>query len=928
MNAAEEVHKAKRIAILLLPETGQVAEAEVVKAVDTALDAIPAARPMREELIREIEATCNVYVPEATALEGAEDHLEWLSARRGQIKWRFWRRYRDYLAETKEWPPNAIARLDDVTDGILGRLEEPARPSSWDRRGMVVGHVQSGKTANYTGLICKAADAGYKLIVVLAGVHDSLRSQTQLRLDEGFLGYDTQRRMLFDQKNTRLGAGLLKGAEFFHVNSLTSSAQNGDFKKGVAEGASIPVGGSDPLLLVVKKNKKILNNLIAWLTPAQQQLARGSTKLRVPNVPMLVVDDECDQASVNTRDTFDEVGVFDPEADPTVINGCIRRLLDSFEQSAYVGYTATPFANIFIYRDTQTGKHGEDLFPRSFIVNLKKPSDYIGPARVFGVQPDESSGVEAAQPLPITRTVKDAEPWIPTTHKNGYLLPADSMPQSLREALLSFVLTCAARIARGQANEHNSMLVHVTRFTNVQQQVADQVGSELRYIKDRIELGDGGKPSTLIDELKRLWEGDFRKTMRALGDTFVPQLSWQDVEPNLHAASSKIEVRVINGKALDALEYFGKPQGVSVVAIGGDKLSRGLTLEGLSVSYYLRTSRMYDTLLQMGRWFGYRPGYADLCRLFTTAELQRWYKNITLASEELLGQFDEMALVGGTPLDFGLKVRNSPDGLMITAAAKLRNGTKMRLSFSGSISETIVFHRSDSIVNSNYACLEALIRANLSRSQPERDRNDNLLWRDVEGIAVAEFLDTFRTHESATKAQAKILASYIRSRLAASPSELTTWTVAILSNPGPPAKIADLKVGCTERTKFPGDAPLDQSYAIRRLVSPADEMLDLDQAARERALAETIEQATTRPATAKRPDPGLPKIPNGPSIRRQRPPERGLLLIYLLDPLNADLPEGSRPLVGLALSFPKSPSAASIEYTINNTYWDQEIALE
>jgi hypothetical protein len=212
-----------------------------------------------------------------------------------------------------------VNRLDDVTDQILGRLENPKRTGTWDRRGMVVGYVQSGKTANYTGLICKAADAGYKVIVVLAGTDDSLRSQTQLRLDEGLLGFDTQQRRNYDQANSRIGVGRLSGAVLYPVNSLTSSAQKGDFKKSMAQQIGVNPGGNDPLLLVVKKNKSILNNVISWITSFDARREGEDDRAVVPNVPILVIDDECDHASVNTR-------ADDPDVDPTAINACIRNL--------------------------------------------------------------------------------------------------------------------------------------------------------------------------------------------------------------------------------------------------------------------------------------------------------------------------------------------------------------------------------------------------------------------------------------------------------------------------------------------------------------------------------------------------------------------------------------------------------------------------
>ncbi len=916
----------KRIALILLGDKPEVTTDMVAGAVDTALSTQQEETRHsadRARLIREIEAACNVWVESPTALENNADHVEWLADRRAEIEWALWNRYRRYLEDEKQWPRPTIRRLDEVTDQVLKRLEDPARLGRWDRRGMIVGHVQSGKTANYIGLICKAADAGYKLVIVLAGVHNSLRSQTQLRLDEGFLGFDTQQRMSFDQTNTRLGVGRLKGFRFFTVNSLTSSAEKGDFNRTVAKGQGINIGGKDPLLLVVKKNRRILDNLISWATTTKQEVQRGARKPRVPGVPVLVIDDECDHASVNTKDSFDDTGRFDPDVDPTAINGAIRRLLDSFEQTAYVGYTATPFANIFIFKDADTDKYGEDLFPRSFIINLRKSSEYIGASRVFGLDADPERGVEAEEPLPIVRTVADAEDWLPSNHKNGYLVPTE-MPGSLKEAVRSFILVCAARAARGQQREHNSMLIHVTRFTSVQAQVADLVTQELTYLQDQIEFGDGSRGPRLPDSLRELWDRDFVATTRYFADPSLPSVTWEEVQAHLHPAAAKIDVRLVNGSARDALEYFGRPNGVSVIAIGGDKLSRGLTLEGLSVSYYLRASRMYDTLLQMGRWFGYRPGYSDLCRLYTTAELQRWYKDITGANEELLDQFDEMALVGGTPDDFGLRVRNSPDGLMVTARAKLRSGFKVRLSFSASISETIMFRR-DSTVTRNFGTTVAFVNSLAAVSPPE-PKKGNHLWRKVPGQRIADFLRDFETHPGASKAQARTLAAYIVGRLRDDPAELTSWTVAVISNPGNRVDVAGIPVGLTERGKFPADDQLGDTYAIRRLVSPVDEALDLSDQEYESAKRNTREHWDRDRGRSTRTSP--PDLPSGPFLRRARPKERGLLLVYLLDPGKAELGSDSPPIVGLALSFPHSASGGEIEYTINNTYWEQEFGAE
>ena len=921
MTDQKQVRRAMNIAIQCLPSSRGVSEEEIVEAVTKAISVMELDNDGRDQLIRDLESAYTVNVDEADILEGGTNHFDWLSERRPAIAWNLWTRYMRFLQEEKHFPPLVVNRLDDVTDQVLGRLEDPRRIGKWDRRGMVVGYVQSGKTANYTGLICKAADAGYKVIVVLAGVDDSLRSQTQLRLDEGVLGFDTQQRRNYDQANIRIGVGRLSGAVLYPVYSLTSSAQKGDFKKSIARQMGVNPGGNDPLLLVVKKNKSILNNVISWITSFDAVSTGEGDRPVVPNVPILVIDDECDHASVNTKSD-------DPEVNPTAINACIRNLLASFDQSAYVGYTATPFANIFITPESSAAdEHGEDLFPRDFIISLKKPSNYIGATRVFGLDGDVEIGLEAETALPITRTVDDQEDWIPGKHKNGHMVPS-SLPDSLHRALMSFVLVCAARRARGQETEHNSMLVHVTRFTNVQAQVADQIEEALGFIKQRIRYGDGRRIGPLLAELEQLWESDFVATTQWFDDPEFPMLPWESVRAELDAAVSKIEVRTVNGLSVEALEYFNKPNGVSVIAVGGAKLSRGLTLEGLSVSYYLRTSRMYDTLLQMGRWFGFRPGYADLCRLYTTAELQRWYKDTALANEDLLVQFEEMALSGQEPKDFGLRVRQSADGLVVTAAGKMLNGTKMKLTFSGAISETIIFSTAKETIQGNFTVVEELVRT-MDRSAKFDPSASSPTWSEVSGEDVAEFLEEYRSHPQATKAQSKVMAKYIRSRMADDPSELTEWTVALLSNPGDSKDIAGHQIGRTKRQYFPSDGPQDRDvYAIRRLLSPADEMLDLAEDKRALAMEETRRMFDEGLIKSSSGEP--PAQPNGRAIRRVRSPKQGLLLLYALDEAQSKGAAAGTPIFALGVSFPESrgTGAGAIDYVVNYVYSQLELELE
>jgi hypothetical protein len=405
-----------------------------------------------QAVIKEITKRFNVWTGSAQILVGDDPgHREWISTRREQIDWTFWNRYRQYIEG--KLPPHVVVELDESTTTVLGQLEDPARNGSWRRQGLIVGHVQSGKTGHYTGLICKAADAGYKVVIVLSGIHNSLRAQTQIRLDEGFLGYA---RAFGDPTRTRvpMGVGLLDGTPI--ADSVTTRDERGDFSRQKAQGFQIHAGGN-VLLFVVKKNAKVLKNLIDWAKlSAKKPVEEG--RYAVGDAPLLIIDDEADQASVDTNvQAFDEqTGTPDPDHDPKAINRLIRILLETFERRAYVGYTATPFANVFVHPDGHTKECGDDLFPKHFIINLSAPSDYFGPTRVFGA---EETGLPAHGEIPSRiRFASDAADWVPPSHKST-LIPRvsgrDNVPASLHLAIRSFILACAARRARGQETQHS-----------------------------------------------------------------------------------------------------------------------------------------------------------------------------------------------------------------------------------------------------------------------------------------------------------------------------------------------------------------------------------------------------------------------------------------------------------------------------------------
>ena len=905
-----------------------------------------------DALVADLEASFQTVIGRERLLSGDRDGYDpWLGNRKSSIPWRFWERYEQYLDHEKGWPLATLQRLDESTDRALGLLTDPARTGAWDRRGLVMGHVQSGKTSHYVGLICKAADAGYKLIVVLAGFHKSLRSQTQIRLEEGFLGYDRGATQTSpDAPIKSVGAGLFDGSP--KADSITTRADDGDFKRQVANSFAINPGGH-PLLFAIKKNNSVLKNLLNWVAWAANTRDEEGNQY-VTGVPLLVVDDEADQGSIDTkRQEYDETGRPDPDHNPTAINRSIRRLLHLFDQSAYVGYTATPFANIFIHEASETPSEGADLFPCSFILSLPSPSNYVGPERVFGSprEDDNSPG------LPIVRTVTDHAATLALGERSGWMPPKhnkfhepryegqDSVPPSLREAVLAFVLSIAARVARGQGAEHNSMLVHVTRFTLVQRRVAEQIRTLLADTKRRLRYGEGDSPNQLQDELRERWEADFVPTSKqvdhAVPDQRLPVQQWLEIQPYIGAAAQSIQVREINGMAGEVLDYIEHSStGLNVIAVGGDKLSRGLTLEGLSVSYFLRASRMYDTLMQMGRWFGYRPGYLDLCRLYTTPEMKDWFGHISEASEELREDFDRMAASGQTPQDFGHRVKSHPL-MMVTSQVKMRNGKQIDITFAGDMSETINFWRDRDHLEANWQAgrhlIEKIERDGIHPRNKVQGPSQSRSWHGVASTDIIDFLGAYQEHEASRKVKTTLLADYITQENKR--GYLRDWTVLLASGSHHEScTLGSATVKLVERAwHLTSPKELDRErkrelesyqdnnhYRIRRLLSPTDEFVDLTPDQYERALDQTRRAWQEDPRGRDE-----PTRPSGPAIRAVRPATKGLLMLYALsgDQGKARADAIDLPVLGFGISFPTGnvATASKVRYVVNNVYQQQEL---
>lgn len=846
-------------------------------------------------------------------LEGKDRREPWLKDFKANQKsdWKFWTRYTDYLAKQKKFSPAVIMQLDELTDKVLNKLFNPqCTDTIIDKKGLVVGQVQSGKTANYIGLICKAADAGFNFIVVLAGIHNNLRSQTQTRIDESFLGFDTQYERAYTINNTtKIGVGLIPGFEKAIANSYTTSKENGDFTKSAANTAGFNFNTTDPIILVVKKNTTVLKRLYTWLhTQAAHE--------KITNKSFLLIDDEADNASINTNKK---------DFDPTKINENIRKIISLFNRSAYVGYTATPFANIFIPLDEQ-----DNLFPRDFIINLPAPSNYIGPEKVFGTSiiPDDTDN----DLLPIVCPINDYENFVPQKHKKEDCKPSFSeIPQSLKTAIKCFIITCAIRIARGQENKHNSMLIHVSRFQAWQNHIKDSVEQLFKFYKHEIEAND----NAIMEEFRQILEKDtpdynsYKTTTTIILNSKFHDIdnnlivhSWEEIKPLLYKAVQKIEVKSINGTSGDCLTYYDyEKTGISVIAIGGDKLSRGLTLEGLSVSYFLRASKMYDTLMQMGRWFGYRPGYVDLCRLFTSPELNEWYRHITIASEELKSEFRYLAESNQTPDTYALKVRTHPGCLQITALNKMRYTRQIEVSWAGRLIETYQLPMDKGVKKLNLVATEDFI-ASLGNGEA---KGNNYLWRNVSPDEICDFLSKFKVANSLKKVDLDMICKYIQDLV--SKNELTSWRVVLMNKKEGTAATHTfsngIKVGCFDRNR--AEDTDYSTYYIRKnhiVGNQQDEFIDLD--------ADLLSEALKRTKQLK---PDWDKNYPSPEIVRQdfRPHTNPLLLIYPLNPESANIKnkqgniiEGTiaykktdEPFIGLVLSFPSSETGVSVSYTVN-----------
>jgi hypothetical protein len=769
--------------------------------IDQVLTRMANAFGVPESLIGEtrklLHAQYNLRMEMGKTLVSEEEHDPWLATRRAGIDPFYWTRYRQMLIRNG-WGPFVVSTLDQTTDELLDLLGNPEKTGSWKRRGLVVGDVQSGKTASYAALICKAADAGYRMVVLLTGTLENVRRQTQERLDAAFVGLDSRDFLTVGQigRKTHVGVGLLDRRR----DGIVFTSRDSDFRKNTASALNISLGAvKEPVLVVSKKNTKVLERLAGWLR------AKNADNAGKVDVPLLLIDDEADNASINTKLRPGQV---------TAINQGIRDLLKLFTRASYVGFTATPFANIFIDPASTSEMIGDDLFPEDFIHVLEPPNNYVGMNAIFAqADPDVEEEI-AENHANVIIDIEDSETWLPTDHKKDQ--EVDLLPGSLKEALRCFLLATGIRDLREEAGHmgkgggiHRSMLVNVSRFTDVQNKVATAIHTELEDIRRAVRLYGAMEASKAtasspdIAALARIFEERFS----AVG------CGWSEVLKILHTAISPIVVQAVNqstGAAKLDYSVAKTAPGIRVITVGGNSLSRGLTLEGLSTSYFLRNSKMYDTLLQMGRWFGYRDGYADLCQLWLTTDATGWYRHVTAATGELKRDFARMKRRKATPKEFGLRVRCHPDTLLITARNKMATGIDILeiihdVSLTGRGIESTRLY-SDAIRNKdNFTLVDSFISGLTSRHGPHRlsPHDGALLWQDVPAADIANFIDEFAVHPLNHDFQGDSIADFLRELPSRQVPPLEHWTVALLTSgkagPVPLNALQGVEISAKER---------------------------------------------------------------------------------------------------------------------------------
>lgn len=674
--------------------------------------------------------------------KGGEDQNWFFEKKKNNDGHKYFERYKRYLVE-KNFPEDSITKMEETTEEILSYCANPDDESDLKNRrkkGLVMGDVQSGKTANYLCLMNMAADYGYKVIVLLAGMTESLRVQTQKRVDDGFVG------AISESIGTADIQFIGVGADSENYYSIPMTDQKSDFSSN----NSTPSDYAKPMVFVVKKNKRVLEQMRDWLKP---------DKINFSSKNILIIDDESDNASVNTKG----------EDDPSIINKLIRNLFNNFPIATYIGFTATPFANIFI--DPYDNEANRDLFPSDFIVQLRAPSNYFGIDKIFEKKNGRYTHI---------RLLDEAEKqFLPVKHKKDDEIFA-YLPNSLKEAIFDFLIANVIRTLRDDKTAHRTMMINISRFNKIQEKIEEKVDDYISNLKRIIEQTyklsfDVFIQNEDMNKLYNYYENNYHY------EKIREEFTWDQIQNGLYDEISQIRIAVFKNKEKNRFNYDDyKDVGARLIAIGGFVLSRGLTLEGLIISYFSRSANAYDTVLQMCRWFGYRNHYEDLCRVYMSDINVHCYEAVIDAIDDLKQQFTRMRVMGSTPQEYGLAVKESPDTLdtmmLITSRNKMKNTKEIErtLNYSGRFVDTSKLFYSDSKAKNNYKMVIDLSEELKNEGKLLEKYNGRYMFKDVDKHIIAKFIKRLAIPVENKKFEKDCISEYI-----ASSNEFNKWDIAI-----------------------------------------------------------------------------------------------------------------------------------------------------
>jgi len=712
--------------------------------------------------IRGINGGCPVSIPE-NPIDGWYHDLD---------THEYWNEYLCLLEDEhrKNLPEKAVTSVKDSTHKIMNFLSNPRNGVPEAKYGLVVGYVQSGKTANYSGLIARAADSGYKLIIVLTGGTSDLRNQTQKRLSKEVTG------TLFDEDGCHVDQNQY-GKKWNEVTKVTSFdgippgapiLDAGDLSGPLSDKNDSFFGEDRPILIVMKKTGPSLIELNNWVDGIPESLRQDT--------PLLLIDDEADYASVNTS----------TDVRANRVNEEVRTLLEYFDHRGYVAYTATPFANLFAaVHDDQT--NWPTLFPRDFIMTLPEPQSYTGFAHLF------PSG-EYDNPYPFSRLceVEETEAtWVRTLTDTTVV--TSELGSGLKRAIADHLITSALRRLRESKPLHQTMLVHTHRETNFMHPILFRIKEQLRQWKPVFTNNPRFLFPQQATELEFFSER-YRTEFCEKWTFHSPPPDFEDIKQWIKAALKDDSIKVIEVSsdtdyATSDLDYDAHSNfGLNVIAVGGQKLSRGLTLEGLTISYFIRTAAQmqYDNLMQMGRWFGYRIGYSDLIRIHSTEDLIEHLIDVGVVEDELRTQIEIHEEQGWTPTQFAIRVLKLMDMIPCRPDAMgnitITSSSPYDQKIVPTSSANFDFEDKNKLTTNLRKTAEFVIQMGAHTQLME----SSYVWENIANTDIVSFLqDLFEAGDSGYPVETYDWArirTYIERRHTQTTNEFRTWDVALVSN--------------------------------------------------------------------------------------------------------------------------------------------------